>query len=207
MKLFQIRTQPLGVERIKEFVEDNYICIGYTGVGDLENAGREDIRERLALARAAGGPELEAVLDNLDIFIHGMHDGDYVLIADEEWAYLGDLGDYFYVEAFDSPEDGRCHRRGVTWLRSVPLSELNPLLASWMSAGAVISQYTGALPGARLELWLTGSAAEGRSTGHRAAQVDEQTLAEALAVLKAALYSGDAERRERAAIAILQYAK
>lgn len=208
MKLFQVKTQPLGVERVQEFLQENYVCIGYIGVGDLENAGKEEIRKRLVLAGSAEGAELDAALDNLLVFVQDMQDGDYVLIADEEWAYLGDLGDYFYMDAYDSAEDGRCHRRGVTWLKSVPLAMLHHTLREWLTEEAVVSQYTGILPGARLDLWITESTTDCLvSVAKTAGNVDDELVAEALAVLKAALQSEDAERRERAAIAILQYAK
>ncbi|WP_379153436.1 hypothetical protein [Paenibacillus sp. sgz5001063] len=207
MKLYQMKTEPLGVERVKEFLQDNYVCIGYYGVGDLENAGKEEIRSRLMLAGTPEGTELDTALNNLLIFVHGMQDGDYVLIADEEWAYLGDLGDYFYAESFDSAEDGRCHRRGVTWLKSVPVAMLHHALREWLMEDAVVSQYSGPLPGARLDLWITESTIESQASEKTGGNVDGEMLAEALAVLKAALQSEDAERRERAAIVILQYAK
>ncbi|MNI00251.1 hypothetical protein D3C73_530470 [compost metagenome] len=207
MKLFRVKTGLPGVNRMKEFLEDNYVCIGYTGIGDLEHAGKKEIRTRLILAGTTAGAELEAAADSLDIFVNVMQDGDYVLIEDGEWAYLGDLGDYFYAEAFDSPEDGRCHRRGVTWLKTVPAPALNPLLRAWTGGEEAVLQYNGPLPEARLELWITDSSADGTPESEKAALVDAETLSKALTVLKCALDSGDADRRERAAIALLQYAK
>ncbi|MNR52591.1 hypothetical protein D3C85_1724550 [compost metagenome] len=68
-------------------------------------------------------------------------------------------------------------------------------------------QYNGPLPEARLDLWISDSSADGVQDGEKAGGVDEETLFKALAVLKSALDSEDAERRERAAIAILKYAK
>lgn len=201
MKLFQMKTEPLGVQRLQEFLQDNYVCIGYTGIGDLENIDKESMRRRLLQSGADEGLELEASLESLELFVHIMQDGDYVLITDEQWAYLGDLGDYFYDEASDNTGDGRCHRRGVTWLMSVPIAELNHTVREWMAEEGLVSQYPGPLPGVNPDLWIAGSSEA------KAGKVDAETLAEALAVLKSALYSEDAERRERAAIAILQYAK
>lgn len=82
MKLFQMKTAPLGIERMTEFVQDNYVCAGYPGIGDLEQASREEIARRLQQTYAYYGPELEKTLDSLDIFVHTMQDGDYVLISD-----------------------------------------------------------------------------------------------------------------------------
>lgn len=207
MKLFQMKTAPLGVERIKEFVQNNYVCAGYPGTGDLEHANREEIGRRLMESKAYFGQELEEALESLDIFVHNMQDGDYVVISDGEWVYLGDLGDYFYEASCDQPEDGRCHRRGVTWLKSISITELNARVGELLADAGTVSQYKRALPPERLDLWLADSTRSSRNQANYEAEVDEDTLAEALAVLTAALRCEDAERRERAAVAILQYAK
>lgn len=207
MKLFRVKTGLPGVNRMKEFLEENYVCLGYTGVGDLEHAGKKEIHTRLVLAGITAAAELEAAADSLDIFVNVMQDGDYVLIEDGEWAYLGDLGDYFYAEAFDSAEDGRCHRRGVTWLKTVPAPALNPLLRAWTCGEEAVLQYNGPLPEARLELWISDPSVDGIQEGEQTGVVDAETLSKALTVLKCALDSEDADRRERAAIALLQYTK
>lgn len=207
MKLFQMKTSPQGVERIAEFLEDNYVCIGYPGTGDLEQAKREDLRVKLLQSRTYGESELEEALNHLELFVYEMQDGDYVLVADGEWVHLGDLGDYFYDGTYDNEEDGRCHRRGVTWLKSLPGSSLNPAAAALLAEEALISRYRGARPSARLELWIGETGADITESGGPSPGVDADIIAEALAVLKEALHCGDAERRERAAIAILQYAK
>lgn len=207
MKLFQVKTSPLGVERIAEFLENNYICIGYPGTGNLETASPEEMLVRLLKSGAYQGPELETAVADLNLFVHEMQDGDYVLVADGQWVHLGDLGDYFYDDTFDTTDDGRCHRRGVTWLKSIPQCALNPEAAELLAEEAQISRYRGTLPAARIELWIEGSGmADSEAEGKRAL-VDEVTVLKAVAVLKEALQSEDADRRERAAIAILQYAK
>lgn len=207
MKLFGVKTEKTRSGLIQSFLEDNYVSPGYPGIGDLENRGREEIIIKLATAGGYLGQELEEALDSLHIFVNVMQDGDYVLVADEEWVYLGDLGDYFYIGLHDSPEDGTAHRRGVTWLKSLPRPEVNPALEALLSAETSVTQYTGILPTAKVELWLSEQAAGGEETAGSQVKVDEATIAEALAVLKAALQSPEADRRERAAAAILQYAK
>jgi predicted Mrr-cat superfamily restriction endonuclease len=210
MKLFQIKTAPLGVERLTEFLEDNYVSIGYPGLGNLEYADRDEIGRRLIQSGAYQDVGHGSALENLYTFVHIMQDGDYVVAADGEYVHLGDLGDYFYDELFDHEEDGRCHRRGVTWLKSLPRTALNPLVNQLLEEEAQVSLYTGALPSARLDLWLTGTEQDSTvktESAESAAAVDKETIAEAIAVLRDALHSDDPGRRERAAIAILQYAK
>ncbi|WP_340022996.1 hypothetical protein MHI24_28840 [Paenibacillus sp. FSL K6-1096] len=207
MSLYGVNLELLGSGLLKPFLEDNYICAGYPGLGDLENAGREEIGRRL---RAAGyqGQALDEAEASLDTFVNVMQDGDYVLIADEEWVYLGDLGDYFYDDLHDGIGDGTAHRRGVTWLKSIPRDAVNLSVKELLAADRRVTAYPGVLPAARIELWLgDDSAGSGELAGASPVQVDEATIAKALAVLKAALDSADAERQERAAVAILQYAK
>lgn len=207
MRLYGVNLEQLGSGLLKSFLEDNYICAGYPGLGDLENVGREEIGMRL-LAAGYEELELEGALGSLDAFVNEMQDGDYVLIADEAWVYLGDLGDYFYDDRHDGVEDGTAHRRGVTWLKSLPRDTVNPSAKKLLAADRRVAAYPGVLPAARIELWLgDDSAGSGTVAAASTVQVDEATVADALAVLKAALHSGDAERQERAAVAILQYAK
>ncbi|WP_342565767.1 hypothetical protein NST84_11860 [Paenibacillus sp. FSL R7-0345] len=207
MKLFQMKTSPQGVERIAEFLENNYVCIGYPGTGNLEEASPEEMLVRLLKSGAYQGQELEVAVAGLNLFVHEMQDGDYVLVADGEWVHLGDLGDYFYDDTYDKMEDGRCHRRGVTWLKSIPQSELNPAAAELLADESIISRYRGTLPAGRMELWIEGTGQANAAVDGKPARVDEVTVAKAISVLKEALHSEDTERRERAAIAILQYAK
>ena len=141
-----------------------------------------------------------------------------MLVSDGMQAYLGDLGDYFYEEMSDNDEDGLCHRRGVTWLHAIPLDRLNPAVRALLDQPVPVARFGLPLPVAGLERWIEGSertadaAAGARADGGPALQapavpVDEETVREALHVLKQALKSGDPERRERAAAAILRYAR
>lgn len=207
MSLYGMKLAEIGSGLLKSFLEDNYICTGYPGTGDLEQHSREEISSKL-VAAGYHGQELEGATHTLDTFVSAMQDGDYVLIADEEWVYLGDLGDYFYDTRHNGPEDSTAHRRGVTWLKSLPLAAVNPAATELLASDSRITVYSGVLPAARIDLWLGNQAGEDGSTaGASSVHVDEATVAHALAVLKAALHSTDLERQERAAVAILQYAR
>lgn len=205
MNLFRMGSRPLGMERITTFLEDNYVSIGYPGIGDLENISIEELRDRLIATYPYSEDELTQHLQVLNLFVNTMQDGDFVLVPDGEWVHLGDLGDYFYYELFDNTDNGTCHRRGVTWLKSLPVTDLNAAARDFLDEAGSLVQYKGLLPSARIDLWITGSATEQDESCD--VQVDEETIAKALNILKEALSCDDAERRERAAIAILQYVK
>jgi len=206
MNLFKIESKLLGIERITAFLQDNYVSIGYPGIGDLENISMEEIRDRLLRTYKYSEAELPDHMQAIQLFVHTMQDGDYVLVCDGDWVHLGDLGDYFYNELFDTPDIGTCHRRGVTWLKSLSMTDLNAGVIEFLSDSGVVKQYKGPMPSARVDLWITGSSDSEQALNNRV-HVDEETLSMALSVLKEALVSEDAERRERAAIAILQYVK
>ncbi|TVY01421.1 hypothetical protein [Cohnella terricola] len=206
MNLYAIKPESLGIDRMKEFLKDNFVSIGYPGLGDLEKTSKEEIQGRLADVSEVKGYELVQSLEEIEMFVHRMQDGDYVLVPDSEFVYLGDVGDYFYVESSDSDDDGTCHRRGVTWLKSVPLYEMNAFVREWLAGSFGIAGYP--FSTTRLEEWILPLLAGAEpNAAEPAATVDPDTIREALDILKQALRSEDPDRRERAAAAILRYAR
>jgi len=177
MNLFQMKSNPAGTERIGEFLEDNFVSIGP-----------------------------EELPEDMNLFVQAMQDGDYVLVAAQDCVHLGDLGDYFYDDSAASREKGLCHRRGVTWLAAIPRAELNAELQELLARPESVSRFNYPLHRAQLYRWSSNLAGEAQAAG-KSVHVDEDTITEALEILKAALQSSDEERRERAAAAILLYAK
>jgi predicted Mrr-cat superfamily restriction endonuclease len=206
MKLFQLKANPHEIDRMAEFLKDNFICIGWPGLGDLENVSKDELRDKLARVYKVVGQELEDRLEEISTFVHAMQDGDYVLVANDDSVHLGDLGDYYYVENSDTEEEGRCHRRGVTWLKSLPRAELNGVLQEFLSQQGAITKFEHSVSVEQLEYWLSNAKEDSSATGDRI-EVSTEMIEEALAILKLAMLSDDVERRERAAIAILGHAK
>ncbi|QJD86478.1 hypothetical protein [Cohnella herbarum] len=214
MNLYRILSQSLGIDRMKTFLKDNFVSTGHPGTGDLENVGKDEIRDRLAAATDYVGQELANRAEEMAAFVHTMQDGDYILVADQDSVYLGDVGDYYYVEASDSEEDGLCHRRGVTWLNRIPRSQLNAYVQEWLdSEGGAVKAFEYSFRLAGLDNWVSPrDQPQNVQFGEMpatpsAVYVDQETIDEALGVLKQALRCEDADRRERAAAAILRYAK
>ncbi|NIK78282.1 putative Mrr-cat superfamily restriction endonuclease [Paenibacillus castaneae] len=208
MNIFQLKPSPHGSHLMKEFLKDNFVCMGWPGIGDLDNVSKDELKKRLAHVYDSEGQELAGQLDEASTFLHEMQDGDYVLVADEEWVHIGDMGDYFYIEHSDTAEDGTCHRRGVTWMKSVLLEELNEELQGFLSdrSRGNITKYERSFENHAFESWMSKAAEPVLPTG-KPTLVDEQTISQAIEVLRIAMQSDDADRRERAAMAILQYAK
>ncbi|MFX3649794.1 MAG: hypothetical protein ACE3K2_10240 [Paenibacillus sp.] len=206
MNLYHIQSNVQGVNRLASFLEDNYIGIAWSGTGDLEQTPPELWKEQLIQHYRLDETELANILATLHTFANLMQDGDYVLISDDEWTYVGDIGDYYYDDSAGTEEDLICHRRGVTWLGRIPLAELNDKVQALQNDSSILAKFEYSISQAQLDRGLAISvaseAANSPSTG-----VDEATIQTALHVLREALHSEEEELRIRAAAAILQYAK
>ncbi|WP_366344950.1 hypothetical protein [Paenibacillus amylolyticus] len=206
MNLYHIQSTVHGVNRVALFLEDNYIGIAWSGTGDLEQTPPELWKEQLVQHYRLDESELASTLATLHMFANLMQDGDYVLISDDEWTYVGDIGDYYYNDSAGTENDLICHRRGVTWLGRIPRAELNDKVQALQNDSAILAKFEYPISQAQLDRGLavsiTAEATNSLSTG-----VDEATIQTALQVLREALHSEEEELRIRAATAILQYAK
>ncbi|MFE6074009.1 hypothetical protein ACFVQB_05945 [Paenibacillus sp. NPDC057886] len=203
MNLFHIQSTLQEINWTTSFLQNNFIGIGWPATGDLEHEPAEEWKEQLVRRYRIGKMELSDVLDTLHTFVYVMQDGDYVLINDDEWAYVGDVGDYFYDDSNGTGEEYICHRRGVTWLGRIPLAELNVKVLALISHYSHIAKFEHPISQAQLEPWVSSTSAKTEG----AVRVDEGTIQEALNVLIKALQSEEEDLRIRAAAAILQYAK
>jgi predicted Mrr-cat superfamily restriction endonuclease len=210
MNLYDMKLKADRAELIPLFLEHNFVCIGWPGIGDLENVSEDELKSRFVQAYDFQGGVLAESLEEIRTFVHTMQDGDYVLVSDEDWAYLGDLGDYYYLEHHDNREDGMCHRRGVTWMTRIPLTKLNPKVQDLLNSHETIAKFEYDFVDADLHRWLAdGKGLAGVSSDNASGQpvhIDSDMIERALTILKEAMSSDDPERRERAAAAILQYA-
>ncbi|KQO18473.1 hypothetical protein [Paenibacillus sp. Leaf72] len=205
LQLFVMQADVGGISRSKAFLEDNFVCLYGPGLGNLEPFDEEACKARLIEADALEGAALVSRIVELRLFVEVMADGDYVLLVDGDKVHFGDLGDYYYVLDADNREDGSCHRRGVTWLKSLPQAMAAPELKSFIAEGQFPAMYEHPVTDWQMELWLSGAGESGGQSEQTFA-IDHATIREAVDILRLAMQSEDVERRERAAAAILQYA-
>lgn len=213
MKLFALTPDINGNNRMNDFVQDCFVCLFCPGVGDLEGKNGDELKRLMAEAsgeenvnKQLGTTPLqrEMQLTGIRKFVQDMEDGDYILVSNGEEVYWGDLGDYYYVEQGEQPDDGSCHRRGVTWIKGMPLQEVPDVLKLLLDQGNPIAQYDEEVTHAQMEFWF--SPIPSRTDKGAGTEVDEATIGMALDILKGAMQYGDVERKERAAAAILNYA-
>lgn len=189
------------------FLKDNYVGFDWPGIADLEHVGKDAWQAKAVEACMDDGQVLIDRLAEISLFVYTMQDGDYILMTDEDYVHLGDLGDYYYVESTGDEEAVISHRRGVTWLKSLPLEGLHTELHRFISKQATIAGFERSVTHEQMEQWMAKNAEVLHDAADKRSLVDEDTFKEALDILKSAMRSEDAERRERAAIAILRYAK
>ncbi|MGF6354814.1 hypothetical protein ABIE27_002728 [Paenibacillus sp. 4624] len=206
MNLYYIQTILQGFNRTTSFLEDNFIGIPWSGLGNLELTPPEQWKEQLAKRYSLGETELTHTLATLHMFANLMQDGDYVLIRDEEWTYVGDIGDYYYDDSLGAEDELICHRRGITWLGRIPYAELNDKVQALWNTPSILVKFEHPVSEAQLDRALAVSAAA-ETSNTLTANVDEALIQAALQVLKEALESEEEVLRVRAATAILQYAK
>ncbi|WP_338554225.1 hypothetical protein [Paenibacillus sp. KS-LC4] len=209
LQLFVMLADVDGINRSKTFLEDHFVCLYGPGLGKLEPFDEEACKVRLMEAYHLEGTALTERIAELRLFVEIAADGDYVLLVDDDKVHVGDLGEYYYVLNADNKEDGSCHRRGVTWLKSLPHSmlapELQSLIAKVIAEGLFLARHEQPVTAWQMELWLSGAAGSSEQS-ESFFDIDHKTIREAVDILRLAMQAEDVERRERAAAAILQYA-
>lgn len=221
MKLFYIQSTVDGVNKVKNYLDDHYVGISWSVLGDLEQVSMDCVAEQLERRYELIGGELSEAVETVHTFVNLIEDGDYVVMKDEEWMYIGDVGDYYYDDSIGTSDDLICHRRGVTWLGRVPLEEINEHMQILLSESKFIAQFMLPVTQAQLDQALRGTegaagtaltettelAAIDKLTGNLLARVEQTTINTALEILERALQSENEQIRVHAAAAILQYAK
>lgn len=221
MNLFYIQSSIGGISKVKSYLEDHYVGIPWSGLGDLEQVPTESAVEQLQRYYHLADGELSEAVETVHTFVHLIEDGDYIVMKDEEWMFIGDAGDYYYDDSIGTNDDLICHRRGVTWLGRVSLTEINKPMRTLLNEPKYIAQFMLPVTQAQLDQALRGTdgaadtvltettehTANGTLTENMSVRVEQATIEAALEVLKSALQSENEQLRVQAATAILQYAK
>jgi len=205
MQLFCLQA---SVEMLDEFIKENYISIDLPWL--LEDAEFLSYEKLCSAYAEAGSCEL------LRLFVYEMKDEDLIIVTDGTRSYLGDVGDYYFV-AEEHPSEAqqlppRLHRRGVTWLRSFDKGNVHEKLSKFIAASETLVRFAQSVTIEDVEsmmmvMPLIDHPIASAQTASNSNAVDAATVREAVHILKQALRCDDAERRERAAIALLQFAK
>lgn len=116
-KAWMFRPLPNNINRMKEFKSDNLIGAGWDDVDDLSGKDINDIGEILTNTyRDKNSKAISNDKATLDIIANRMGIGDYVVVPDDEYVYIGEIvTDYIYDKS-KATGKGYPHQRGVRWI-------------------------------------------------------------------------------------------
>ncbi|MBE6069319.1 MAG: hypothetical protein E7211_16765 [Clostridium lundense] len=198
MNIFQIKTQPEGIEKKDEFLSEGYVCIGYSDADDFSNLSRDELREKLNLVYGWESSQLGTHLGNVNAFVNTMEVDDIVLINDNEWVHIGRLGEYKFEQQYI--DEGTCHRRYVKWLGKIEKYKLNEYVKELLRNRSIVTKFKHPYDVAELDKILN-------SLNTDSAKKDDTVIQKAVDVLIKALESKDEKIRVEAAASLLKYYK
>jgi predicted Mrr-cat superfamily restriction endonuclease len=216
MQMFQMKSRPHDHDRLQQWLKEGFVNIGWPNLGDLTSVTKEELKERLSGAPYNySGQVLANQLGTVSAFVHTMQAGDIVLVMENDgWVRIGRVGKYRYVSQYDTDKEGMCHQRPMEWLEVLPKDELNEEVRELLRNRGAVTKFKYPTEVAKLDYIIYfESILEGvephENAYKTALNYTEDDLPmlkrKALNVLVEALNSSDLDRRERAAMAILQY--
>lgn len=141
MNIFQMKAKPHGHEKLDEFLSMGYVCIGWPGIGNLTQVGKDELRNRLKNKYHYDGHTLGYNLGQVYAFVNTMQANDVVLLKGHNKVHIGVVSNYQYDKMYDNDIDGLCHRRSVEWKNSVALTDLSRELQKFVNNRHTITQY------------------------------------------------------------------
>jgi predicted Mrr-cat superfamily restriction endonuclease len=200
MNVFQMKTKPHDIEHIREFIDENFVCIGWPGIENLQQVNKDEIRDRLKKVYNVTGHRLGNMLGQVNCFVNTMRKGDIVLITERDWANIGVLGDYDYNPEYDNGQDGMCHRRNVEWITRIMIKDLDSSIRRLLSNRNIISQYPDTIEASGLKKYISSQSPVSKINSSKL----EDLLLNALEVLEEELKSSNPDRRLKAATELLR---
>lgn len=204
MNIFQIKTRPHDKERLNEFVQGEFIAIGWPGIGDLTGVEKEEIRQRLQQHYTyKNAHSLGNDLGNVWTFVHTMQEDDLVLFTGHQnHVYIVKVGPYSYEERYDN-EEGMAHQRAFKMLKIAKRDDLNPKIQELLRNRSAVTKFKYRLEDADLSDISTNEVHKLNPK----VMAGEAAIEKALNILYLELESHDSDRRFKAAIELLRFAK
>lgn len=197
-----MKAKPNSHEKLEDFLTEEYVCIGWPGIGDLSQVSKDEIRNRFQKNYQYSSHSLGYSLGQVNAFVNTMKKGDIVLVKDNDTVHIGIVGDYRYEKQFDNDVDGLCHRRSVEWKKSVPFSKLKNDVQRFVNNRHTITKYPVEIEYENLEDLLYKN--ESRSITRDEKERVDSLFSEALDVLEDELKSEDPEYRLKAASELIR---
>jgi len=116
-RAYVVRPYPHNIHRLKDFLEQNRVALGWPGMGSLEGCTtRESIKQQVAYHYGYSTRQLGNAGGQIHRFCNEMVEGDYVLVPDGSQVYIGRVvSPYRFAPEFDTDETGWSHYHDVEW--------------------------------------------------------------------------------------------
>ena len=204
MNIFQIKTKPHGNERLNDFVQGEFLAIGWPGIGDLMGISKDELRKRLENEYSyESSRSLGNDLGNVWAFCNTMQEGDVVTFQGHlDNVYIVKVGPYEYVAKYDN-EIGMAHQRKFELLKVVKKQQLNSKVQELLRNRSSITKFKYPIEDAELDLINIDMPVQYDSNLY----VDEDTIQKAMQILIDGLDSSSEEIRFKAAVELLRYTK
>ncbi|OUS68700.1 hypothetical protein B1748_33135 [Paenibacillus sp. MY03] len=201
MNIFQIKTKPEGIDRTREMIGDGKtgrVELGWAETGDLLDASKDDIRDKLATAPFNyTGQSLNTNLGTVNCFVNTIVVGDLGLIVEGDKVHGGILGPYEFKDGY--------HTRSIEWKFIIYKDDLNQHVRSFVENRTSCTKFKFPFEVSELEQYLNQSPIPfPNKTLQVTVNVDE-LVQKSLEILSDELQSGDRDRQVSAAVEILRF--
>lgn len=109
-----VRRTPAGTDRMEEFLQAEMVAIGWSTLGDLSEADKQEIRKRLEKEYPDDDPRAIGLrVGYINRLVNKMNEGDTVLVPRYGNVYVGEIaGGYEYKESLS---EDYAHQRPIDW--------------------------------------------------------------------------------------------
>jgi predicted Mrr-cat superfamily restriction endonuclease len=215
-KCWVVRPYPNGQYRMKEFLDESVVAIGWPDIGDLESMTDQEIRDSIQRGKSGDSERSISLQSGMVIrFSKEIAKGDVVFVPDGEDIHLAEVESAYEFNAAKI-NAGYPHQCKVRWLSRIPRKKLEGnLLGAMRPRLAVYSlnKYSQEIE-MLLRNHLGGSETEGStpepytedndSSAGREAHDISVLVKDAITIIKQSMRSEDPELRLAAAGIVIQ---
>lgn len=119
IKVWLIRPKPHNINRIREFLSDNIVAIGWPELNSLAGKTKDEIKTELIPHPLKYSPDqLGAATATVDSFVNEIRIDDIAVVPDGNDIYFCKIiSDYYYDQTKASQTEGYPHQRRVEWIK------------------------------------------------------------------------------------------
>lgn len=116
-KAWLIRPNPHNIYRMREFMNDNIVAIGWPELLSLAGKASDDIKKALKNTSLNYSPDqLGTATSTVNKFVNEIRIGDIIVVPDESNIYFCKIVSDYYYEP-NKMSEGYPHQRKVEWLQ------------------------------------------------------------------------------------------